>query len=114
VGTPGGTEISFVSEEGRLTLVKDSKGQPVRSRLDETTLRAIAQATGGSYFPLGELGEGLANVKVALSSLELSQGSIPARKLGIDRFHFPVALAVFFLVTESLIGTRRRLREIAS
>jgi len=86
----------------------------VQSRLDETTLRAIAQATGGSYFPLGELGEGLANVKVALSSLELNQGSIPARKLGVDRFHFPRAVAVFLLVSESLIGTRRRLREIAS
>jgi len=94
--------------------VKDRQGQPVQSRLDETTLRAIAQATGGSYFPLGELGEGLANVKVALSSLELNQGSIPARKLGVDRFHFPLAAAVFLLVTESLIGTRRRLREIAS
>ena len=114
VGTPGGTEITFVNEEGRPSLVKDRQGQPVQSRLDETTLRAIAQATGGSYFPLGELGEGLANVKVALSSLELNQGSIPARKLGVDRFHFPLAAAVFLLVTESLIGTRRRLREIAS
>ena len=114
VGTPVGTEITYMTEEGRPAQVKDSKGQPVRSRLDETTLRAIAEATGGSYSPLGELGEGLANVKVALSSLELSQGSAPARKLGVDRFHFPLALAAFFLVTESLIGTRRRRREIAS
>ena len=53
-------------------------------------------------------------MKVALSSLELNQGSIPARKLGVDRFHFPLAVAVFLLVSESLIGTRRRLREIAS
>ena len=114
VGTPAGAEITFVNEEGRPSLVKDRQGQPVQSRLDETTLRAIAQATGGSYFPLGELGEGLANVKVALSSLELNQGSIPARKLGVDRFYFPLAVAVFLLVSESLIGTRRRLREIAS
>jgi Ca-activated chloride channel family protein len=114
VGTPEGTEISFMNEEGRPALVKDSKGQPVRSQLDETTLRAIAQATGGSYFPLGELGEGLANVKVALSSLDLNRGSAPARKLGVDRFHFPLGVAVFLLATESLIGTRRRVREIAT
>ena len=31
-----------------------------------------------------------------------------ARKLGIDRFHFPVAAAMLLLVAESLIGTRRR------
>jgi Ca-activated chloride channel homolog len=114
VGTPAGTEISYLNEQGQPKIVQDSKGQPVRSRLDEATLRGIAQATRGSYFPLGELGEGLAEVKVALNSLELSQGSTPARKLGVDRFHFPIALALIFLGAESLIGTRRRVREIAS
>jgi hypothetical protein len=30
------------------------------------------------------------------------------RKLGVDRFHVPVAAAIFLLVLESLVGTRRK------
>jgi hypothetical protein len=30
------------------------------------------------------------------------------RKLGVDRFHVPVAAVLFLLVVESLVGTRRR------
>jgi hypothetical protein len=29
------------------------------------------------------------------------------RKLGVDRYYFPIALATLLLVLESLIGTRR-------
>jgi hypothetical protein len=80
----------------------------VRSRLDEKTLRAIAQATHGSYFPLGPLGEGLAKVRLAIQSLDSTTGSVPGRKLGVDRFHWPVAAVLLLLVAESLLGTRRR------
>ena len=40
VGTPAGAEIQFLNEQGKPELVRDSKGEVVRSRLDETTLRA--------------------------------------------------------------------------
>jgi Ca-activated chloride channel homolog len=112
VGTAAGAEVHFLNEQGRLELVRDSRGEVVRSRLDEPTLRAIAQATHGAYYPLGPLGEGLAKVRLALESLTTGAGSVPARKLGVDRFHWPLAGVLFLLVAESLIGTRRRLRDI--
>jgi hypothetical protein len=68
----------------------------------------------GAYYPLGPLGEGLAKVRLALETLNTGSASAPARKLGVDRFHWPVAGVLVLLVAESLIGTRRRLREIAS
>ena len=108
VGTPQGTEIQMLNEQGRLELIRDRKGEVVRSRLDENTLRAIAQATRGSYFPLGPLGEGLAKVRLAAQTLNTTTGSAPARKLGVDRFHWPVAAVLVLLVAESLLGTRRR------
>jgi Ca-activated chloride channel family protein len=114
VGTTAGAEIQVPNEQGKLELVRDSRGELVRSRLDEPTLRAIAQATRGAYYPLGPLGEGLAKVRLALENLDTGPGSAPAKKFGVDRFHWPAAAVLILLVSESLIGTRRRLRDIAS
>jgi len=44
---------------------------------------------------------------MALETLNTADGSGPARKLGVDRFHLPVTLVLVLLVAESLIGTRR-------
>lgn len=110
VGTEVGAEIRIVNERGQVEFVRDPRGQVVRSRLDEPTLRSIAQATHGEYFPLGALGEGLAKVKQALRAADADAGVAPVRRHGIDRFQFPLALALVLLVVESLLGTRRRLR----
>ncbi len=107
VGTPAGDQIQMLNDQGQPELLRDSKGEIVRSRLDETTLRAIAQSTKGSYFPLGSAGEGLQKVRVAVDSLSSVAGSGPARKFGVDRFHIVIALVLLLLVVESLLGTRR-------
>jgi Ca-activated chloride channel homolog len=107
VGTRAGSEIQFLDAMGKPAVVRDSKGEVVRSRLDETTLQAIAQATHGAYYPLGPVGEGLAKVQVHLENLSPASGSGPIRKLGVDRFHLPAATVLIILVAESLLGTRR-------
>ncbi|MDQ2660184.1 MAG: VWA domain-containing protein, partial [Verrucomicrobiota bacterium] len=53
VGTPQGSLIPLPSQDGGSAFVKDPEGQVVKSKLDETRLREIAQATGGAYYPLG-------------------------------------------------------------
>lgn len=112
VGTPAGAEIQFLTEQGRPELVRDAKGEVVLSRLDESTLRTIAQATHGNYYPLGPIGEGLAKVRLDVENMSEQTTTGPARKMGVDRFHLPVALVLALLVIESLIGTRRRLAHI--
>jgi Ca-activated chloride channel family protein len=107
IGTPAGAEIQFLNDQGRPELVRDNKGEVVRSHLDEATLRGIAQVTHGAYYPLGPLGEGLAKVRQSLETLSSSTGPGPVRKLGVDRFHLPVAIVLALIVAESLIGTRR-------
>ncbi len=114
VGTAAGAEIQMFNAHGQPELLRDNKGEVVHSQLDEATLRSIAQATHGAYYPLGPVGEGLAKVRLALEDLSNSSGSSPARKLGVDRFHWPVAAALLLLVAESLVGTRRYLRQISS
>jgi Ca-activated chloride channel family protein len=109
VGTEAGAEIRVLNEQGQQELVRDLKGEVVRSRLDETMLREIAQATKGDYEPLGPLGEGLAKVRLAVENRTDISGAAPLRKLGIDRFHVPIAIVLALLVVESLIGTRKRI-----
>jgi Ca-activated chloride channel family protein len=109
VGTEAGADIRVLNEQGQLDFVRDSSGQPVRSRLDETTLRKIAQTTKGNYYPLGPLGEGLTKIRLVVGSADFTSGRAPVRRLGVDRFHIPVAIVLGLLVVESLMGTRRRI-----
>ena len=106
VGTPAGTEIRTLNESGQMVLLRDAKGEVVRSRLDQENLAAIAKATGGGYQPLGPAGEGLAKVRQAIETLNRSTSLTRTR--GIERFHFPVAAALLLMVAESLMSTRRK------
>jgi|SRR5665213_19003 len=108
VGTPAGKDIQYRNPAGQMELVRDANGQIVQSRLDEQTLREIAQATGGSYYPLGALGEGLTKVRSAIHTLDSAGGSHPSAKNGVDRFHWFIAALLALLVAESLTGTRRK------
>ena len=51
VGTPG-LAHSDPGEGGGTAFVKDAQGQVVKSKLDETRLREVAQAAGGTYVHL--------------------------------------------------------------
>jgi Ca-activated chloride channel family protein len=114
VGTENGSEIRVINEQNQPELVRGSDGAPVRTRLEEQSLRAIATATKGSYFPLGGLGEGLAQVRLALESGEGLNLTAPTRRVGVDRYHPFVATVLLLLVLESLLGTRRRTEPTAT
>ena len=107
VGSPTGSEIQMLNPAGQLEPVRDTKGEIVRSRLDEKTLAVIAATTGGNYYPLGPLGEGLTKVRLAVETLDRSAELKRTRSRGIERFYWPVAALLVLLVGESLIGTRR-------
>ncbi len=107
VGTPAGGPIQVLNERGQVDTVRDAQGQVVVSRLDEQTLREIAQVTHGAYEPLGGLGEGLGKVRRVIETGAYLPHLSHARKLGVDRFHWLVAGLLVLLVAESLIGTRR-------
>jgi len=111
VGTAAGSPIRVVNEQGVVDVVHDTDGSVVQSRLDEATLSAIAQATHGSYHPLGALGEGLNRVRRIVETSSSFSDSSKLRKMGVDRFHLLVAAVSILLVLESLIGTRRKVSE---
>lgn len=111
VGTPAGSPIQIPRPGGGTDFLRDSQGAVVVSRLDEATLKAIAEATHGRYQPLGPLGEGMTYVRGALENASFLPGMTQARRLGVDRFHWLVGAVLVLLVVESLTGTRRRMRE---
>ncbi|MEQ1851053.1 MAG: VWA domain-containing protein [Chthoniobacteraceae bacterium] len=109
VGTPNGGIILVTGSNGVQTPLLDEKDQPVTSRLDEVTLRAIAEATGGSYRRLDSVAGGMADVVSALKDSQLKPVAGFRRRRGIDRYQWPLAIAIFLLVVESVLRTRRRM-----
>jgi hypothetical protein len=97
----------MLNAAGQLELVHDANGEVVHSHLDEKTLTAIATATGGNYFPLGSLGEGLMKVRAAVETLDRAEDLQRSRNRGIERFYWPVGAMLLLVAAEPLIGTRR-------
>ena len=109
VGTPSGSQIQVHGKGDTLEPLRDEKGQPVTSRLDEPTLRTIAETTGGTYRRLETIAGGLADVANALKDPQSKPAAVFRKRLGIDRYRWPLAVAIFLLVAESLFRTRRRM-----
>ncbi len=108
VGTPAGKEIQTANAAGQMELLHDAKGEIVRSQLDEKTLREIAAVTGGNYFPLGNLGNGLQGVKSAMHTLDLASAAHSSETRGVERFFVPLVAFLFLVALEPLISTRRK------
>lgn len=108
VGTPAGKEIQYVNDTGQKDWVRDPSGNLVRSQLDERTLREIAEATGGQYYPLGPAGIGLMDVRFAVRALDSASTARRSAENGVEHFYAPIALALGLIVAESLISTRRK------
>jgi Ca-activated chloride channel family protein len=113
VGTVAGTPIHVMNDQGGSEVLRDMQGNVVISHLDAGTLTQIAQATHGAYQPLGSLGEGLEQIRRNVEDSTDVQQASRVRKLGVDRFHWVIGAVIFLLVAESLVGTRRRVRQAA-
>jgi Ca-activated chloride channel family protein len=107
VGTTGGDLIPLPDQSGGF--VKDDSGQFVKSHLDESGLKAIAEATGGLYAPLGNQGQGLESIyQKALAPLVKHELASRRQKVYSEQFQWPLAASLGLLMASLLIGTRRR------
>ncbi len=109
VGSAGGELIPLADEKGGTQFAKDASGQFVKSRLDESMLKQIAEATGAMYQPLGQQAQGLETIyQKGLAQFTRHELASRMNKVYIERFQWPLALGLFCLVLEPLIGIRRR------
>ena len=112
VGSANGDLIPLPADQGG-GFLKDSTGQFVKSRLDESALKALAAATGGIYAPLGSANQGLdAIYQAALAPLAKHDLSSKAQKVYTQRFQWPLGASLALLMASLLIGTRRRMASV--
>lgn len=112
VGTPSGSLIPIQSDNGGTAFVKDEKGEVVKSKLDESRLREIAQAGNGFYLHLENgprtmqqlFNDGLAKMQVADINARLSRQPI-------ERYQWPLAAAILFFTIALLINDRKGARK---
>lgn len=114
VGTASGELIPLPVDQGG-GFLKDASGQIVKSRLDERALKAVAEASGGLYAPLGAQGEGLEKIyQEALAPLTKHELAARQQKVYTERFQWPLAVALACLLGSLLVSTRRRVRATRS
>jgi Ca-activated chloride channel family protein len=110
VGTANGGVIPLPAESGG-GFVKDDSGQYVKSHLDETTLQAIAKATGGIYAPLGAQGQGLDTIyQTALAPLAKHDLASREQRVYIERYQWFLPPALLLLLASLVVGTRRNIK----
>ena len=112
VGSAEGAQIPIRLGSGGNDFVRDAEGKIVTTTLDETTLKKIAEVTGGLYVPLGRGAEGLN--RIYQEKLRL----VPKRDLKqrlervpLERFEWPLGAAIFLLFLDFLISDRKRERK---
>jgi Ca-activated chloride channel family protein len=88
--------------------VKDRKGQVVKSRLDEETLKQIAVDTGGVYLHAAGAALGLSELyRDYIATMEKRELATTLERRFEHRFQIPLAIAFALLLAEPLVGDRR-------
>jgi Ca-activated chloride channel family protein len=110
IGTPDGDLIP-ITVDGRQSFLKDRRGQVVKSRLDDETLKTIATTTSGAYVHADGPSLGLDVVyNDYLARMEKRELTSTMERRFEERFQIPLILAVILLAIEPLVGERRRVR----
>ena len=107
IGTPEGVYLKARNSQGIEEFIRDAKGQPVRSQLDEATLQQIASLTGGNYSRLSD--QSLNSLYTAvIATLPREERESELQEARIERFQWVLAAAGLLLVLEILIRRRSK------
>ncbi len=112
VGTVAGQPIPVYDEKGGIKTYKKSEaGTVIVSRLDEATLAQIAEVSGGKFFR-AMMDEPVIGIYELVSQMDKKNFESKLFQTYVDRFQIPLAIALFFLMLESLVSDRRQLRPL--
>jgi Ca-activated chloride channel family protein len=108
-GSSAGEPIPIRDEDGDLIgYKKDAQGETVLSRLDEATLQAIVDRTGGTYQRFNGSGDEIDTVVDAVAALPTAETEDQFVTRGVERFGWFAGFALVALAAEYLVGERKR------
>jgi Ca-activated chloride channel family protein len=85
---------------------KDRDGKIVTTRLDESTLSGLAVATGGRYFRATPSASEVDEIAKEIAAMEGREAGAVMRTRYVDRFQFPLVLALAALLAEAFVADR--------
>ncbi len=106
LGSPLGSKIALASDGGEVFL-RDRSGIEVVTHLDDASLRAIAEETGGSYSDLSQTSRPLVELyetRILPMAGKVGRGD---RSVSSNHFQWPLLLAFLFFLGEFSISERR-------
>ena len=106
IGTATGAQLYDESFQGRQTPKLDENGQPVISRLDESTLKAIADATGGRYQAISSDARSLLGLSIDLRSLDPTSLGSERSIIPVERYQLFVVAAIVLLLASWFLPAR--------
>lgn len=111
IGSPAGVPIPILDRRGQqVGFKKDDNGEVIVSRLDEVTLQKIALTTGGKYYRASGSEMELDKIFAEIEGLEKKEQEGTMVTRFDDRFQWPLAVGLLFLVFEFFLPERRRPR----
>ena len=109
IGSPDGEILRVMGENKKLEFIRDGDGNIVKSRLNERLLQEIAGAADGFYLALQ-------NAKTVQMLHERGLAPLPRKDLtdklvrrSHERYQWPLALALLFLIVEMYFPERKNL-----
>ena len=110
VGTPQGSTLTETdARTGQASLKRDAAGQPVVTRLNEDSLRAIAAGGGGRYLRLGG-NESLLSLREDIAGLQQTPLGEDQQRIPVERFQLFVGTALVLLAAAWLLPASLALR----
>ena len=105
LGDPRGVPVPLYP--GSNNFKKDREGNPVISKLDETTLKRLASMTGGFYIKAGKSGAGISQLAKKLDELQAEEYTTRVFAEYAERYQYFLGLGLLLLLAEFLIAERK-------
>ena len=108
IGSVEGELLRIKNADGKSDYVRDADGNVVKSHLNEPLLQQIAGATdGGFYLPLRGANTMDMLYQKGIAPLPKSDAQEKLVKRPLERYHWPLAVAIVLLIAEMLFPERR-------
>lgn len=112
IGNPEGEPIPIYNQRGeRVGFKKDKDGEVIITKMDETILQKIALAAGGKYYRATPSELELNKIYDDISGMEKKELEGKLLLQYDDRFQWPLALAMLFVIWEIFLPERLRRKQ---